>query len=70
MKDITMPKPEDIPPMSTTMKCIINLTVQYFLIYTAVAVGRAPGRGERKAKEKERRETKNRREAKERCAAP
>jgi len=30
----------DVPPISTTMKCIINLTVQYFLVYTALAVVR------------------------------
>jgi len=31
---------ENMPPVSTTMKCIINLTVQYFVIYTAIAVVR------------------------------
>jgi hypothetical protein len=31
---------ETMPPVSTTMKCIINLTVQYFIIYTAVAIVR------------------------------
>jgi len=30
----------DVPPISTTMQCIINLTVQYFLVYTALAVVR------------------------------
>jgi len=30
----------DVPPVSTTMKCIINLTVQYFVVYTAVAIVR------------------------------
>jgi hypothetical protein len=29
-----------VPPVSTTMKCVINLTIQYFLVYTAVAVVR------------------------------
>jgi len=31
---------EGVPPVSTTMKCVINLTIQYFLLYTAVAVVR------------------------------
>jgi len=30
----------DVPPVSTTMKCVINLTIQYFLIFTAVAIVR------------------------------
>jgi hypothetical protein len=29
-----------VPPVSTTMKCVINLTIQYFLVYTALAVGK------------------------------
>jgi len=29
-----------VPPVSTTMRCIINLTIQYFILYTAVAVVR------------------------------
>jgi len=29
-----------VPPVSTTMKCVINLTIQYFLVYTAVAIVR------------------------------
>jgi hypothetical protein len=33
-------KDEAVPPVSTTMKCIINLTIQYFLVYTALAVVR------------------------------
>jgi len=28
------------PPVSTTMKCVINLTIQYFVVYTALAVVR------------------------------
>jgi hypothetical protein len=44
-------KSAGVPPVSTTMKCIINLTIQYFLLYTALAValtynqinGSAPG---------------------------
>jgi hypothetical protein len=28
------------PPVSTTMKCVINLTIQYFIVYTALAVVR------------------------------
>jgi hypothetical protein len=39
LEDLTS-GPKTVPPVSTTMKCIINLTVQYFLIYTAVAVVR------------------------------
>jgi hypothetical protein len=31
---------ETVPPVSTTMKCVINLTVQYFLLYTALAIVR------------------------------
>jgi hypothetical protein len=31
-------KTAGVPPVSTTMKCIINLTIQYFVLYTAVAV--------------------------------
>jgi len=31
---------EAVPPVSTTMKCIINLTVQYFIVYTALALVR------------------------------
>jgi hypothetical protein len=27
-----------IHPLSTTMQCIINLTIQYFLVYTAFAI--------------------------------
>merc|ERR1719331_1906951 len=30
----------DVPPVSTTMKAVINLTIQFFLVYTAVAVVR------------------------------
>lgn len=26
---------DDIPPVSTTMKCVISLTVQFFIVYTA-----------------------------------
>jgi len=29
-----------VPPVSTTMKCIINLTIQYFVVYTALAIVR------------------------------
>jgi hypothetical protein len=29
---------EEVPPVSTTMKAVINLTIQYFVLYTAVAV--------------------------------
>jgi len=29
-----------VPPVSTTMKCVINLTIQYFLLYTALAIAR------------------------------
>jgi hypothetical protein len=29
-----------VPPVSTTMKCVINLTIQYFIVYTALAVVR------------------------------
>merc|ERR1719311_964178 len=29
-----------VPPVSTTMKCVINLTIQYFLVYTALAIGK------------------------------
>jgi len=29
-----------VPPVSTTMKCIINLTIQYFIVYTALAIVR------------------------------
>jgi len=32
--------PEGAPPVSTTMKCIIDFAVQYFLVYTALAVVR------------------------------
>jgi len=28
------------PPVSTTMKCVINLTIQYFIVYTALAIVR------------------------------
>jgi hypothetical protein len=28
------------PPVSTTMKCVINLTIQYFIVYTSLAVVR------------------------------
>ena len=28
------------PEVSTTMKCVINLTIQYFVVYTALAVVR------------------------------
>jgi len=31
---------EAVPPVSTTMKCIINLTIQYFIVYTALALVR------------------------------
>jgi hypothetical protein len=31
---------EAVPPVSTTMKCVINLTIQYFVLYTALAVVR------------------------------
>jgi hypothetical protein len=27
-----------VPPVSTTMKCVINLTIQYFVLYTALAI--------------------------------
>jgi hypothetical protein len=30
----------DVPPISTTMQCVINLTVQYFLVYTSLAIVR------------------------------
>jgi hypothetical protein len=33
-------KDSPVPPVSTTMKCIINLTVQYFIVYTALALVR------------------------------
>jgi len=33
-------KDEAVPPVSTTMQCIINLTIQYFIVYTALAVVR------------------------------
>merc|ERR1719460_1247301 len=29
-----------VPPVSTTMQCIINLTIQYFVVYTALAIVR------------------------------
>jgi hypothetical protein len=29
-----------VPPVSTTMKCVINLTIQYFVLYTALAIVR------------------------------
>jgi len=29
-----------VPPISVTMQCVINLTIQYFLIYTALAIVR------------------------------
>ena len=29
-----------MPPVSVTMQCVINLAVQYFLIYTAVVIVR------------------------------
>jgi len=29
-----------VPPVSTTMQCIINLTIQYFIVYTALAIVR------------------------------
>jgi len=39
--DATKASTEDgVPPVSTTMQCIINLTVQYFIVYTALAVVR------------------------------
>ena len=38
-------KDEAVPPVSTTMKCIINLTVQYFIVYTALAVTGVSVRG-------------------------
>ena len=28
-------------PMSTTMKCILSLTLQYFVIYTALGISRS-----------------------------
>jgi len=31
---------ENMPPVSVTMQCVINLAVQYFLIYTAVVIVR------------------------------
>jgi len=31
---------EGVPPVSTTMKCVINLTIQYFVVYTGLAVVR------------------------------
>merc|ERR1719213_84640 len=30
----------EVPPVSTTMKCVINLTIQYFVLYTALAIVR------------------------------
>jgi hypothetical protein len=33
-------KDSTVPPVSTTMKCIINLTIQYFIVYTALAIVR------------------------------
>lgn len=43
LKDgVTLEEPDTdltvVHPLSTTMQCIINLTIQYFLIYTAFAV--------------------------------
>jgi hypothetical protein len=32
-----------VPPVSTTMNCVINLTIQYFILYTALAVVRTIG---------------------------
>jgi hypothetical protein len=29
------------PPVSTTMKCVINLAIQYFLLYSALACARS-----------------------------
>merc|ERR1719163_1808217 len=29
-----------VPPISTTMQCVVNLTIQYFLVYTCLAVVR------------------------------
>jgi hypothetical protein len=37
---IAAEKDSDVPPVSTTMKCIINLTIQYFVVYTALAIVR------------------------------
>jgi hypothetical protein len=31
---------EGVPPVSTTKKCVINLTIQYFVVYTSLAVVR------------------------------
>jgi len=31
---------DDVPPVSTTMKAVINLTIQFFLVYTGVAIVR------------------------------
>jgi hypothetical protein len=31
----------EVPPVSTTMKCVINLSIQYFLVYTALAIARS-----------------------------
>jgi len=29
-----------VPPVSTTMQCVINLTIQYFIVYTSLAIVR------------------------------
>merc|ERR1719482_367881 len=31
---------ETMPPVSTTLHCVINLTLQYFCVYTALAIVR------------------------------
>jgi len=35
--DLSCDKPECTPPVSTTMKCVINLAIQYFVLYSALA---------------------------------
>jgi hypothetical protein len=30
----------EVPPISATMQCVINLTIQYFLVYTSLAIVR------------------------------
>jgi len=40
LKEDTVAHDEVVPPVSTTMKCVINLTIQYFIIYTALAIVR------------------------------
>jgi len=40
LKEDVVAHDEVVPPVSTTMKCVINLTIQYFVIYTALAIVR------------------------------